>query len=80
MVMILNCSSLSTALTQTPPASIQSALMSLYSWFSNNGLALNYEKSDVILLGSYEHNESLTSIVSENITGTCVTLFDDLKL
>ena len=60
--------------------SIQTALMSLYSWFSYNGLALYYEQSDTIFLGTSKRNSSLRHITSVNITSTQITLSNHLKL
>ena len=54
--------------------------MSLYSWFSYNGLALNSEKKDTILLGTSKGNSSLSHIISVNIAGTQITLSNHRKL
>ena len=65
--------------SDTWKASIQSALVFLYSLFSHNSLSLNPEKCDEILLGTSKHNESLINIASVDISGTCVTLSDHVN-
>ena len=60
--------------------SLQSALLSLYSWFSHNGLALNLEKSNAILLGTSQYNSSLGDITCVDVAGTLVTLSNTVKL
>ena len=73
-----HCSLRSDSDTSIP--AIQFTLVSFYSWFSHNTLALKSEKSYAILLGIYERNESLTNMSIMDITGSCVTLFDLVKL
>ena len=65
--------------SDTSIASIQTALLSLYSWFSYNGLALNLEKSNTILLDTSKHNSYL-SHTSVNIAGAQIILYNHLKL
>ena len=60
--------------------SLQSALLSFYSWFSHNGLALNHDKSDAILLDTSQCNSSLNDITCVDVAGTLVTLANIVKL
>ena len=70
---------LSQSNSDTSIASIQTALISLYLWSSYNGLTLNPDKSDTILLGtSKRRNTSLSNITSVNIAGTQITLSNNL--
>ena len=71
---------LSQSNSDTSMASIQAALMSLYSWFSYNGLTLNPEKSDTILREISKRNSSLSHVNSVNIAGTQITLSYHLKV
>jgi hypothetical protein len=59
---------------------LESGLSTLASWFSQNWLALNPEKSDAILLGTYQRNNTLSNITSVNVAGSTVTLADNIKL
>ena len=45
---------------------LETALVHLTSWFYHNGLALNPEKSEAILLGTHPRNKSL-----DNVTQVC---------
>ena len=60
--------------------SLQSSLLSLYSWFSHNGLALNPDKSDAILHGTSQRISSLGDITCVEVAGTLVTLSNTVKL
>ena len=70
---------LSRSNSDTSVTSIQTALMSLYSWFFYD-LALNPEKLDAILLGTSQRNASLTHIANVNIAGTQITLSNHFRL
>src|SRR5260221_26907 len=59
---------------------LESALFALFSWFSHNGLALNPEKSDAILLGTHGRHRSLSEISTVNIAGSVVPLSDHVQL
>ena len=59
--------------------SLQSVLLSLDSWFSNNGQALNPNRSDAILLGTSKHNFSLDHITCVDVAGTSVILSNNVK-
>jgi exonuclease III len=58
---------------------LESALSTLAFWFSKNWLALNPEKSDAILLGTYQRNSTLP-VTSVNVAGSTVQLADNIKL
>ena len=59
---------------------LESALHTLSNWFSENWLALNPEKSDAILLGTHQRNNSLSNISTINVAGSTVSLSDHIKL
>ena len=59
---------------------LQECLLSLHSWFSHNGLALNPDKSDAVLFGTRQAAQSLGSITSVDVAGTPVALSDSVKL
>ena len=58
---------------------IENCLQSLHTWFYTNGLALNPDKSDCILLGTIQRAASLESISAVNIAGSIVPLSRHLK-
>ena len=58
-------------------------LTSLHSWFSQNGLALNADKSESILLGTRQRSHSyrdVTDVTSVNVADAIVPLTDHVKL
>jgi len=59
---------------------LESALHTLSYWFSQNWLALNPEKSDAILLGTHQRNNTLANISTINVAGSAVSLSDHIKL
>jgi len=59
---------------------LESALNTLSYWFSQNWLALNPEKSDAILLGTHQRNNSLANVSTVNVAGSTVSLSDHIKL
>ena len=71
-------------MSQANPSSstqnLESALSALSSWFTDNMLSLNPEKSGAILLGSYSRNRTLTSVRNVDVSGSSVSLSDSLKL
>jgi len=59
---------------------LESALSTLSSWFSYNWLALNPSKSEAILLGTQQRNRTLSELHSVNVTGSAITLTNNVKL
>ena len=55
-------------------------LTSLHSWFSHNGLALNADKSESILLGTRQRSHSYRDVTSVNVADAIVPLTDHVKL
>ena len=51
----------------------ESALLSLSSWFLHNGLALNPEKSEAILLGTHARNRTISKS-QVNVAGASIPL------
>ena len=58
---------------------LESALHTLSYWFSQNWLALNPEKSDAILIGTHQRNNTL-NISTINVSGSTVSLSNHIKL
>ena len=58
---------------------LESALQSLSSWFLHNGLALNPEKSEAILLGTHARNRTISKS-QVNVAGASIPLSTSLKL
>jgi len=61
------------AVTPTEPKD-QSCLVALQTWFCQNGMALNPDKSDAILIGTAQRAYSYSSLTSVNVAGTIVQL------
>ena len=59
---------------------LETALVHLTSWFYHNGLALNPEKSEAILLGTHPHNKSLDNIAQVDVNGSPIPISDSIKL
>ena len=53
-----------------------SCLHALQSWFSLSGMALNPDKSDMILLGTRQHSRCYASLCSADVAGCPVSLCD----
>ena len=49
-------------------------------WFCHNGLALNPDKTDAILLGIAQRARSLPFITNINVAGTFVSLSENIKI
>ena len=58
---------------------LESALLSLSSWFLHNGLALSPEKSEAILLGTHARNRTISKS-QVNVAGASIPLSTTLKL
>ena len=59
---------------------LETALIQLTSWFYHNGLALNPEKSEAILLGTHSRNKSLNNITQVEVNGSPIPISDNIKL
>ena len=59
---------------------LETALIHLTSWFYHNGLALNPEKSEAILLGTHDRNKSLVNITQIDVNGSPIPVSDNIKL
>ena len=57
---------------------LESALLSLSSWFLHNGLALNPEKSEAILLGTHARNRTISN-TQVNVAGASTPLSQPLS-
>ena len=59
---------------------LEDCLLSLFSWFSHNGLFLNPERTDAVLFVTNQSAKSLSSTSNINVVGTSVALSDKVKL
>ena len=59
---------------------LETALVHLTSWFYHNGLALNPEKSEAILLGTHPPNKSLDNITQVDVNGSPIPISDSITL
>ena len=55
---------------------LETALVHFTSWFYHNGLALNPEKSEAILLGTHPRNKSLDNITQVDVNGSPIPISD----
>lgn len=58
---------------------LEVCLTSLHSWFCQNGLALNSDKSECILFGMSQRLKNFPNIPGINIAGTVVPLSDSIR-
>ena len=58
---------------------LESANLSLSSWFLHNGLALNPEKSEAIFLGTHARNRTISK-TQVNVAGASIPLSTTIKL
>jgi len=61
-------------------ANLTSCLHALHSWFCLNGMTLNPDKSDGILLGTRQRSRTFASVRSVNVAGCSVLLSDNIKI
>ena len=59
---------------------LKECLSELHFWFCHNGLALNPDKTDVILLGTTQRAKTLSPISTISIAGTPVSLSSNIKI
>ena len=59
---------------------LEDCLLSLFSFFSHNGLSFNPEKTDAVLFSTYQSAKSLSNTSNINVAGTSVALSDKVKL
>ena len=60
-------------------ANLTTCLHALHSWFCVNGMALNPDKSDAILLGTRQRSRTFASVRSVDVAG-CPVLLSDSQL
>ena len=72
--------SLSPATLDTSLANLQSCLSSLRDWFLRNGLALNSDKTEAIILGTRGRLKSLNHLTSIQVADSVIELSDHVKL
>jgi len=61
-------------------ANLTSCLHTLHSWFCLNGMALNPDKSDAILLGTRQRSRTFASVRSFEVAGCSVLLSDSITI
>ena len=59
---------------------LETALVHLTSWFFHNGLSLNPENSEAILLGTHPRNKSLDNITQVDVNCLPIPISDNIKL
>ena len=59
---------------------LKDCFLSLFSWFSHNGLSLSYKKTDDALFGTYQSAKSLSNTSNINVADTSEALSDKVKL
>ena len=59
---------------------LEEELSALHVWFSLNGLALNPDKSDAVLLGTWQRQRNLPSLQSVDVAGCVVLLSSQIKI
>ena len=59
---------------------LETALVHLTSWFYHNGLVLNPEKSEAIILGTHPRNKSLDNITQVGVNGSPIPISDNIKI
>jgi len=55
-------------------------LATVHSWFCLNGMALNPDKSDAIIIGTHQCSSSYSSLASVDVAGSAVPLADHIKV
>ena len=66
--------------TLSLPLFINSKKDYLHVWFSLNGLALNPDNSDTVLLGTWQRQRNLPALQSVDVAGCVVPLFSQVKI
>jgi len=61
-------------------ANLTSCLHALHSWFCLNGMTLNSDKSDAMLLGTRQLSRTFASVRSVDVAGCSVLLPDSIKI
>jgi len=61
-------------------SALQSCLVALQTWFCQNGMALNPDKSDAILIGTAQRAHSYSNLTSVNVAGTTVPLASHISI
>jgi len=60
---------------------LQNCLFNVHTWFSQNGLNINPEKSEAVLLSTIQHARTTSSLLTDvNVAGSIVPLTDTVKL
>ena len=57
-----------------------SCLDSLHVWFCANGMALNPDKSEAILIGTRQRSSSYCNLATVNVARSQITLADHIKI
>ena len=59
---------------------LETALVHLTSWVFHNGLPLNPEMSQAIILGTHPRNKSLDNITHFDVNGSPILISDNIRL
>jgi len=76
----IRASPLNDSTRKTDISNLTSCLHALQSWFCLNGMALNPDKSDAILLGTRQCSRCYASLSSADVAGCSVSLSDHIKI
>jgi len=60
-------------------SALQSSLISLQTWFCQNGMPLNPDTSDVILIGTSQREPFYSNPTPVNIAGTTIPLASNIS-
>ena len=65
---------------QSKVETIESCLLAVHRWFSVNFLALNPDKTEAIILGTWQQQQRLSRLFNKiNVAGTEITISESLK-
>ena len=59
---------------------LEACLLAMHAWFYPNGLALNPDKTDTIVFGTYRRSQLAAAMTSVNVAGVLVKQSDKIKL
>ena len=61
-------------------SNLTQCLSTLHYWFCQNGMALNPDKSDAIIIGTHQRSSSYSNITSIDVAGSAIPLSDHIKV
>ena len=71
---------ISSSIRQSKVETIESCLIAVHRWFSVNFLALNPDKTEAIILGTWQQQQRLSRLFNKiYVAGTVITISESLK-